>query len=488
MSFQVTSEDSTGKVMSAMLAAASKGSEFPTPPSHSAAAPQFLGKGVIPTNSSYATSQSVLEQLAGGTPLSHTGLPPQHSVSPFLSASSGPYVSVGIMPGDVAAAYAAGLGAGSDLNNMNNVKRRGTDPTKFKTTICRNWEQTGTCTFRGCTFAHGVDDLRAPHRTPTSVPSAAVLPNSSMTNGRSPVVAAGPSPAQLFGVPDALSSGDVHVHSAMVANNGSYIDNLTMLPPPATVAFTGTSSVNHASVAGRPQTFAQATTSGSHSASNTPFATPCHRSQPGHPVPLALPVGSGRLETWLQALLTEVGRVRDLTAVHQEANKTLETMRLKEVAMRTEGQERLRQLKWHVGELEQTLQQKKELLAAKGIMWSPKNSNISLIGTGDRSDHNGGVIADHELIANLDNNISSSVNRMSLNSNDHHLISSVADGQHHANHNWNSFLSANPVNAISGGDVVAVDADRNLDEGRPASPGQEANLRNLLDALNLGSS
>ncbi|TPP45911.1 Zinc finger C-x8-C-x5-C-x3-H type (and similar) family protein [Leishmania donovani] len=43
-------------------------------------------------------------------------------------------------------------------------KRVGVDPTKYKTTICRNWEQTGTCTFRGCTFAHGVEELRAPLR------------------------------------------------------------------------------------------------------------------------------------------------------------------------------------------------------------------------------------------------------------------------------------------------------------------------------------
>lgn len=44
-----------------------------------------------------------------------------------------------------------------------NGKRSGIDPTKFKTTICRNWES-GSCTFRGCTFAHGVDELRAPMR------------------------------------------------------------------------------------------------------------------------------------------------------------------------------------------------------------------------------------------------------------------------------------------------------------------------------------
>ena len=48
-----------------------------------------------------------------------------------------------------------------------NQKRIGTDPSKFKTTICRNWEQTGICSFRGCTFAHGVDDLRPPMRVST---------------------------------------------------------------------------------------------------------------------------------------------------------------------------------------------------------------------------------------------------------------------------------------------------------------------------------
>jgi hypothetical protein len=49
-------------------------------------------------------------------------------------------------------------------------KRMGTDPSKYKTTICRNWEQTGACSFRGCTFAHGADELRQAARTGTSPP------------------------------------------------------------------------------------------------------------------------------------------------------------------------------------------------------------------------------------------------------------------------------------------------------------------------------
>ena len=52
----------------------------------------------------------------------------------------------------------------------NTSKRVGTDPTKYKTTMCRNWEQNGSCSFRGCTFAHGVDELRPPTRHNTSPP------------------------------------------------------------------------------------------------------------------------------------------------------------------------------------------------------------------------------------------------------------------------------------------------------------------------------
>lgn len=81
-------------------------------------------------------------------------------------------------------------------------KRVGTDPTKYKTTICRNWEQTGNCSFRGCTFAHGVDDLRPPARTsgsspplppqqspsstPPMYPQSAVMNNAGSLPGQSP--------------------------------------------------------------------------------------------------------------------------------------------------------------------------------------------------------------------------------------------------------------------------------------------------------------
>lgn len=48
-------------------------------------------------------------------------------------------------------------------------KRPATDPSKYKTTICRNWSSRGACTFRGCTFAHGIDDLRLPIRSNAAV-------------------------------------------------------------------------------------------------------------------------------------------------------------------------------------------------------------------------------------------------------------------------------------------------------------------------------
>jgi len=84
---------------------------------------------------------------------------------------------------------AAGAGGGGtpgssiaqlpDDSLFQNQKRIGTDPSKFKTTICRNWEQTGICSFRGCTFAHGVDDLRPPMRV-TQPPQSVGTP----TNGK----------------------------------------------------------------------------------------------------------------------------------------------------------------------------------------------------------------------------------------------------------------------------------------------------------------
>lgn len=31
---------------------------------------------------------------------------------------------------------------------------------KYKTELCRNWEATGQCAYKGCTYAHGFDDMR----------------------------------------------------------------------------------------------------------------------------------------------------------------------------------------------------------------------------------------------------------------------------------------------------------------------------------------
>eukprot|EP00758_Cryptobia_borreli_P001146 Tbor_TRINITY_DN1978_c0_g2::TRINITY_DN1978_c0_g2_i2::g.3459::m.3459 len=76
--------------------------------------------------------------------------------------------------------YSANQQQSVNSGNMQQ-KRMGTDPSKFKTTICRNWEQTGMCGFRGCTFAHGVDDLRPPMRN-------SVIGTSSGGPGHSPLL------------------------------------------------------------------------------------------------------------------------------------------------------------------------------------------------------------------------------------------------------------------------------------------------------------
>mmetsp|Transcript_34141 Transcript_34141/g.53384 ORF Transcript_34141/g.53384 Transcript_34141/m.53384 type:complete len:262 (-) Transcript_34141:239-1024(-) len=46
------------------------------------------------------------------------------------------------------------------VDKLDKPRFGGTDPAKYKTSICRNWETTGVCTFRGCTFAHGKEELR----------------------------------------------------------------------------------------------------------------------------------------------------------------------------------------------------------------------------------------------------------------------------------------------------------------------------------------
>eukprot|EP00759_Apiculatamorpha_spiralis_P008540 PhF_6_TR1548/c0_g1_i1/m.2820 len=63
-------------------------------------------------------------------------------------------------------------------------KNKGTDPNKYKTAICRNWEQQGTCTFRGCTFAHGRDELRLPRAG--GVPSPVLSATSAATTTGAP--------------------------------------------------------------------------------------------------------------------------------------------------------------------------------------------------------------------------------------------------------------------------------------------------------------
>lgn len=115
---------------------------------------------------------------AGTSPSQNPSAPPAHSfnhshVSPSLipsANSSGTGFRGGNAPQHSNPPPFSLNGGDADTGVVPSSKRVGTDPTKYKTTICRNWEQTGSCSFRGCTFAHGVDDLRPPLRPNTSPP------------------------------------------------------------------------------------------------------------------------------------------------------------------------------------------------------------------------------------------------------------------------------------------------------------------------------
>ncbi|PBJ80981.1 zinc finger-domain protein [Trypanosoma cruzi] len=94
---------------------------------------------------------------AGNSPMSQRSSASQAHVSPKMISQSA------LRP--IAPSFS--LQASEDTLNNGNIgistRKMGTNPTRYKTTMCRNWEA-GTCNFKGCTFAHGVDELRAPVR------------------------------------------------------------------------------------------------------------------------------------------------------------------------------------------------------------------------------------------------------------------------------------------------------------------------------------
>ncbi|KAK7195397.1 Zinc finger CCCH domain-containing protein [Novymonas esmeraldas] len=101
---------------------------------------------------------------------------------PHPSPVMHPYVSPSLLPQTHSQQAPPSFSLG-DEQYVGVPKRVGVDPTKYKTTICRNWEQTGTCSFRGCTFAHGVEELRAPVRPDGHTP---VLRPQHMSPGNTP--------------------------------------------------------------------------------------------------------------------------------------------------------------------------------------------------------------------------------------------------------------------------------------------------------------
>ncbi|RNF06528.1 zinc finger-domain protein [Trypanosoma conorhini] len=92
-----------------------------------------------------------------------------NSPSSQRSSASQAYVSPKMLPQAVVRLNVPSFSLPTTEDSLNNgslsfsTKKLGTNPTRYKTTMCRNWEA-GNCNFKGCTFAHGVEELRAPMR------------------------------------------------------------------------------------------------------------------------------------------------------------------------------------------------------------------------------------------------------------------------------------------------------------------------------------
>ena len=120
-------------------------------------------------------------------------------VNVTVTAGAGPYVSPMLKPnmsppqgptlwGVAPPPFAMPGSVASDPKSDKKLTAGGTDPTKYKTAMCRNWEHTGACGFRGCTFAHGREELRPP-RPPSAGGASPIL-----SANQSPVAPSAPQP------------------------------------------------------------------------------------------------------------------------------------------------------------------------------------------------------------------------------------------------------------------------------------------------------
>lgn len=216
-------------------------------------------------------SNAGLALLQGGI-----GSPNNNNSSGLQAALGGPNPAAGGSTGPV------NLNLTPGGQQQNNAGRGGTDPTKYKTTICRNWEQTGGCQFRGCTFAHGVDDLRPPAR-PTNNQLLSSVPQTALH--------------ALLTLPSGSPSSGNAVVDAMGSSTGT------------NPQLNGVGSVS---------------TNSNNAAANA-----------------LLSAGTLRIEQIAELLVVEVNRQRDLVSVHLEANRTLENMLRREQQLRAEASARL---------------------------------------------------------------------------------------------------------------------------------------------------
>jgi hypothetical protein len=256
-------------------------------------------------------------------------------------------------------------------------QRRGTDPARYKTTICRNWESTGSCTFKGCTFAHGNDELRP---LSTKSPSPTVTPAAHAST--SPLLAAPlvpPSSSNAAQHPPLPRSLAVKTTSTEPTSTGSSLQRTpNSAPVTAPMSFTVTSpAVQSSSLPSSngggsthqpPPSYASAV---AHAQMMGQHQVSTGSSPPPQAVTFSLGATLSAPEHIAEAILSEIAHCRDMAAVNADANASLERALYNEQRQRVEMAERLKALKSEASQLRVELEKRRASRLARGLSVPP---------------------------------------------------------------------------------------------------------------------
>lgn len=205
---------------------------------------------------------------------------------------------------------------------------------KYKTELCRNWEATGHCAYRGCTYAHGYEDLRAVQGGPQGAGGTPMM----MTQ-------------QMMPMPQghsATGSPQQHTYSftANVVNAAA-----AMCVPPTGPSASGVSSAMGTPVAGTYRIGGGVGLvgpgglggglgapiggpSGLGGASPIPSAPAPIQATLGVPPPISATAPAGPTEHLMDLIMLEVRAERDKLFSQQTANRQLEQQLKREQLMR----------------------------------------------------------------------------------------------------------------------------------------------------------